>query len=99
MLEASNAVGGIARTEVYDGYRFDIGGHRFFTKVPEVEELWHEILPARLCEGQAPQPHLLQGILLRVSAQALQRPGEPRRVRELPDPPQLRQVAGEAEPA
>ena len=28
-----------------DGYRFDIGGHRFFTKVPEVEALWHEILP------------------------------------------------------
>jgi protoporphyrinogen oxidase len=45
VLEASNAVGGIARTEAYDGYRFDIGGHRFFTKVPEVEELWHEILP------------------------------------------------------
>ena len=28
-----------------EGWRFDIGGHRFFTKVPEVEELWHEILP------------------------------------------------------
>jgi len=28
-----------------DGWRFDIGGHRFFTKVPEVEALWHEILP------------------------------------------------------
>lgn len=29
-----------------DGWRFDIGGHRFFTKVPEVERLWQEILPA-----------------------------------------------------
>ena len=28
-----------------DGWRFDLGGHRFFTKVPEVERLWHEILP------------------------------------------------------
>ena len=28
-----------------DGWRFDLGGHRFFTKVPEVEALWHEILP------------------------------------------------------
>ncbi len=29
---------------VRDGYRFDIGGHRFFTKIPEVEALWHEWL-------------------------------------------------------
>ncbi len=38
-------VGGISRTVERDGWRFDIGGHRFFTKVPEVEALWHEILP------------------------------------------------------
>lgn len=44
VLEADNKVGGIARTEVYKGYRFDIGGHRFFTKVGEVEQLWYEIL-------------------------------------------------------
>ena len=37
-------VGGIARTEVRDGYRFDLGGHRFFTKVKEVDDLWHEIM-------------------------------------------------------
>jgi protoporphyrinogen oxidase len=37
-------VGGIARTEVRDGYRFDLGGHRFFTKAHEVDELWHEIM-------------------------------------------------------
>ena len=43
VIEGSNFVGGIARTENYKGYRFDIGGHRFFTKVPEVEMLWHEI--------------------------------------------------------
>ena len=45
VLEADTVVGGISRTVVRDGWRFDIGGHRFFTKVPEVESLWHEILP------------------------------------------------------
>jgi protoporphyrinogen oxidase len=45
VLEADSAVGGISRTVERDGWRFDIGGHRFFTKVPEVEALWHEILP------------------------------------------------------
>jgi protoporphyrinogen oxidase len=44
VLEMGSRVGGIARTEVYQGYRMDIGGHRFFTKVPEVEAVWHEIL-------------------------------------------------------
>ena len=44
VLEKSHYVGGIARTEVYKGYRFDIGGHRFYTKVEEVNQLWHEIL-------------------------------------------------------
>lgn len=43
-LEQANKVGGIARTEAYKGYRFDIGGHRFFTKVKEVERLWYEVL-------------------------------------------------------
>jgi NADPH-dependent 2,4-dienoyl-CoA reductase/sulfur reductase-like enzyme len=45
VLEADSVVGGISRTVERDGWRFDIGGHRFFTKVKEVEELWHEILP------------------------------------------------------
>jgi len=44
VLEADNIVGGISRTAEYKGFRFDIGGHRFFTKVAPVEELWHEIL-------------------------------------------------------
>jgi protoporphyrinogen oxidase len=38
-------VGGISRTAVYKGFRFDIGGHRFFSKSKEVEEFWTEILP------------------------------------------------------
>lgn len=45
VLEADDQVGGIARTVVRDGWRFDIGGHRFFTKVTAVEQLWHELLP------------------------------------------------------
>ncbi len=44
MLEADEIVGGISRTAQYKGYRFDIGGHRFFTKIEPVEDLWHEIL-------------------------------------------------------
>jgi len=44
VLEKANRVGGISRTETYKGYRFDIGGHRFFTKVGEVEAIWDEIL-------------------------------------------------------
>ena len=44
VLEADDVVGGISRTVNRDGWRFDIGGHRFFTKVQAVEDLWHEIL-------------------------------------------------------
>ncbi len=44
ILEKGDRVGGISRTETYKGYRFDIGGHRFFTKVPQVEHLWNEVL-------------------------------------------------------
>ena len=44
ILEKADRVGGISRTETYKGYRFDIGGHRFFTKVKEVQQLWREIL-------------------------------------------------------
>jgi protoporphyrinogen oxidase len=43
VLEQDDQVGGIARTVVYRGYRFDIGGHRFFTKAA-IQELWEEIM-------------------------------------------------------
>jgi protoporphyrinogen oxidase len=46
ILEADETVGGISRTVERDGWRFDIGGHRFFTKVKEVDDLWFEILGA-----------------------------------------------------
>jgi protoporphyrinogen oxidase len=45
VFEADEVVGGISRTVERDGWRFDIGGHRFFTKVAPVEAFWHEILP------------------------------------------------------
>jgi protoporphyrinogen oxidase len=44
ILEADAQVGGLSRTVNYRGYRFDIGGHRFFSKVPYIKKLWNEIL-------------------------------------------------------
>ena len=44
VFEGTEMVGGISQTAQYKGYRFDIGGHRFFTKYAPVEKLWHEIL-------------------------------------------------------
>lgn len=44
VLEASGLVGGISRTEEYEGYRFDIGGHRFYTKEKVINEVWHEVM-------------------------------------------------------
>src|SRR5437660_3984129 len=46
VLEADpKYVGGISRTATYNGFHFDIGGHRFFSKSKAVEDLWTEILP------------------------------------------------------
>jgi len=44
-LEQDSIVGGISRTVDHNGYRFDIGGHRFFTKIDSVNTLWREVLP------------------------------------------------------
>ncbi len=44
ILEADRVVGGLSRTAEYKGYLFDIGGHRFFTKVSLVEQMWQEVL-------------------------------------------------------
>jgi protoporphyrinogen oxidase len=43
VLEKLDQVGGLARTESLHGYHFDLGGHRFFTKVKEVGDLWREV--------------------------------------------------------
>ena len=44
VIEKDVRVGGIAQTAEYKGFRFDIGGHRFFTKVTAVTELWRAML-------------------------------------------------------
>ncbi|MCX8007491.1 MAG: NAD(P)/FAD-dependent oxidoreductase [Coriobacteriia bacterium] len=43
VVEALDDVGGISRTVEFEGYRFDLGGHRFFSKSEEIERLWDEI--------------------------------------------------------
>ena len=44
VVEKAHVVGGLARTENYRGYHFDMGGHRFYTKSAQVMEIWHEVL-------------------------------------------------------
>jgi protoporphyrinogen oxidase len=44
ILEADAIVGGLARTESYKGYAYDIGGHRFYSKWPEIKRIWHDLL-------------------------------------------------------
>ena len=44
VLEKDQILGGISRTVNYNNYFFDIGGHRFFTKIKEVEDIWNEVL-------------------------------------------------------
>ena len=48
VLEKDRQVGGLARTVEYKGFRFDIGGHRFFTKVGSIQQLWRAMLGADL---------------------------------------------------
>ncbi|MFI5178348.1 MAG: NAD(P)/FAD-dependent oxidoreductase [Vicinamibacterales bacterium] len=48
VVDQDAQVGGLSKTVVYKGFRFDIGGHRFFTKVSSVRDLWHELLGADL---------------------------------------------------
>ena len=45
VFEESEKMGGISRTVDYKGNRMDMGGHRFFSKVPEVNEWWEKMLP------------------------------------------------------
>ena len=47
ILEESNFMGGISKTVNYKGNRMDMGGHRFFSKVPEVNDWWEKMLPSQ----------------------------------------------------
>ena len=44
VLEQAAQVGGLARTECHRGYRFDIGGHRFLTRMPDIQRQWEDTL-------------------------------------------------------
>src|SRR5688500_17506234 len=50
VLESDDQVGGLSRTVQYKSFRFDIGGHRFFTKIPEVQALWEDVLGKELLD-------------------------------------------------
>ncbi len=50
VAEKADKVGGLARTEVHQGYRFDIGGHRFYTKYEEIQALWQHALGSDFLE-------------------------------------------------
>lgn len=45
ILEESDFIGGISRTATYNGNRMDIGGHRFFSKNEQVNQLWQSLMP------------------------------------------------------
>ena len=47
VFEESDCFGGISRTVNYKGNRMDMGGHRFFSKVPEVNDWWEKMLPTQ----------------------------------------------------
>ena len=61
VIEREDGVGGIARTIERDGYRFDIGGHRFFTSVAEVRALWEGLLGEDLLVRQRRSRILFHG--------------------------------------
>lgn len=58
VFEETNEIGGISKTVNYKGNRMDMGGHRFFSKVPEVNEWWDAILPL---QGSKPKDDILLG--------------------------------------
>ena len=76
VLEADDVVGGLSRTVVIDGYRFDIGGHRFFTKVRRWTSSGGRSCPARTCYPAAVEPDVLPGQVLRLPDQAGERPAK-----------------------
>lgn len=45
ILEETKDIGGISKTVNYKGNRMDMGGHRFFSKVPEVNDWWEKMMP------------------------------------------------------
>lgn len=58
LLEETDQIGGISRTAVHNGCRLDLGGHRFFSKAQEVNDLWAELMPL---QGAPAKDDLLLG--------------------------------------
>lgn len=58
ILEASDQIGGISRTAIHNGCRIDLGGHRFFSKSKEVNDLWTDLMPL---QGKPAKDELLLG--------------------------------------
>ena len=78
ILESTDVVGGISQTVQRDGWRFDIGGHRFFTKVRAVNELWDEILAPETMLNRPRQSRILyRGQALRLPAGPDERAAQP----------------------
>ena len=48
IIEESEFIGGISRTAEYKGNRMDLGGHRFFSKNEQVNDIWKELMPRRV---------------------------------------------------
>ena len=65
ILEETRAIGGISRTAEHGGNRIDIGGHRFFSKSPQVNDLWQSLLPLG-DPGQAERVMLLRPRVSRI---------------------------------
>ena len=61
VLEMDGVVGGLSRTVRHEGYRFDIGGHRFLTRVPAVEKMWREVLGDELLRRERRSTILYRG--------------------------------------
>ena len=79
VLEETEKFGGISRTVEYNGNRMDMGGHRFFSKVPEVNEWWDKMLPRQgkpsyddivlkrpsSLANEGPDPEMVDRVMLR----------------------------------
>ena len=80
VLEATDMVGGIARTDNYKGNRIDIGGHRFFSKSERVMDWWFRMLPvqgapaADTAECGHEIDYATEAVLRRLAPEAIERP-------------------------
>ncbi len=50
VFEKAEGVGGYSRTARHGDFRFDLGGHRFYTKKPEIQRLVEEVVGEDLLE-------------------------------------------------